>query len=191
VINLGSVTSQTNARKYFQNLIDKGDTTQMNSYLNRLAKDGLTGKSKTDFDAMGSVSSGANTGLSMLQTFETTNPGFYKTAIESAKPFLNISKDQKWVDFTSKIQAAQAGFINALYGAALTDSEQVRANMFTVDFSRDNIDTVKTKLQNLRDLSSEVRTRLLNEERGVFGEESLGSKPSLDTFVSDINQFIR
>jgi len=188
VINLGSVSSQNQARKYFQGLIDTGNTKQMDTYLNRLALEGLSGKSLTDYNSMGTVFSGAQGALQEIDTFAATNPGVYTTAFESAKPFANASRNQDWVSFTAQVQAAQAGYRNALFGAALTPGESALANQFLVDFSRDDIATVKTKLTSMRKLSDEVQSRLLGEQRGVFTDRSL---PSLSTFESPITDFIR
>lgn len=193
VINLGSVSSQTQARKYFQGLMSANDTAGMDSYLNRLALEGLTGKSKTDYDAMGTLSSGTSGALASIDAFSATNPGVYKTAIESGKPFVNASKDQKWVDFTSKVESAQAGYINAVYGANLTGGELERANRYVIDFNTDDIRTIKTKLTNMKNLGNDVRSRLLGEQRGNFSgtSDQTPEKPSLDSFVTNLDQYLR
>ncbi len=185
VINLGSVTAQKNARSYFQKLINQGDTKAMENYLNRLALEGLNGKALTDYNAMGTVFAGVQNAQQDIDSFSSTNPGLYKTAVESAKPFLNVSKDQKWVDFTSKVQAAQAGYRNSLFGAALTPQENALANQFLVDFASDNIATIKTKLNNMRALADSVQTRLLNEQRGVFTDRTVTKEASMSSFEEE------
>src|SRR3990167_3342778 len=81
VINLGAVTTQKNARKYFQGLLNEGNTGKIENYLNRLALEGLTGKTLTDYNSMGTVFAGAQTGLQDIDSFASLNPSLYKTAI--------------------------------------------------------------------------------------------------------------
>lgn len=190
VINLGSVSSQDNARKHFQDLLDRGETGAIESYLNKIALDGLTGKALTDYNAMGTVAAGTINALTNFDTFKATDPSVYKSALESAKPFAKASRDQDWVSFVAQVEAFQAGYRNTLFGAALTDTENAKANGFLIDFQKDDAETALTKLNGMRDLSNEVRERLLKEQRGVFGDYSAPVRTSLDAFVSPITDFI-
>ncbi|KKQ98835.1 MAG: hypothetical protein UT24_C0034G0013 [Candidatus Woesebacteria bacterium GW2011_GWB1_39_12] len=168
VMNLGSVEAQKNARIFFDSLLKENNPQKIESYLSRMALEGLKGKTLTDYNAMGQMYAGVDGAQTLLNNFSVSNPGLWKTVLEKAKPWVTVSKDQKWVAFTAQIEAAQAGYRSALFGAALTPQEFTRSNFFLVDFSRDDIKTVQTKMNGMKELSNEVRTRLINEQKGIF-----------------------
>jgi hypothetical protein len=169
-------------------LIAKGDYKGAENKLKTVAISTLKGEEKTEYNVSRAVASGMNTVDKKIQQLKSDGQtaGIYKNAIESAKPYANISKNQKWVELVSAIQGTQAQYRNDLYGASLTDNELEMSNSFFIDPAQDSLSTMLTKSQGLRDLSERVSRRIINQKLGIDDNAEMAgtSRPSLDSFVA-------
>jgi hypothetical protein len=108
----------------------------------------FTGTEKNNYTNNMNASEGIGVALDYLDTLDTTS-GPYKALAESAKPWLLIEKDQKYVKLNQAIQYNQATIKNKLYGAALTEGEQKYADTFLVN-DTDSFATIENKLNGLK-----------------------------------------
>lgn len=129
--------------------LESGDTKKAQDLINQYAIKSMKGTILNDFNSFNLISSNLNKILADWDKL-ATDSGPYKQWQESGKPFAGVVKDQKWVKFMQSIEENQAKYRNAIYGASLTDNELKSSNRFMVDPSRDDIQTIKTKLQGMQ-----------------------------------------
>jgi len=84
-----------------------------------------------------------------LDTFEQNYGGLWKNALEKGKALAEL-RDPKWVDLVADIGGMQAELRKKFAGVALTPTEAVYLNQFLVDFNRDNVKDMLTKIENLQ-----------------------------------------
>ena len=125
----------------------------------------LTGKQKNDYTLFSMVGTEVNRATLELNRLQSKNFGVYKTLLESAKPYANVSRDQNWVKITASIERAQAQYRNAIFGATLTGYEREAANSFLIDFKTDDLATMQTKLQGIQNFVIDYQSALLNSTK--------------------------
>lgn len=83
----------------------------------------------------------------LLENSKDVTTGPYKTLFESKKPYLLMTKDQKFVDLFNRIELGQAQVRRGFYGTAVTETEAGTAKKFLID-ENDDLSTIWTKLNN-------------------------------------------
>lgn len=168
--------------------LESGDTKKAQDLINQYAVKSMKGTILNDFNSFNLISSNLSKVLADWDKL-ATDSGPYKQWQESGKPFAGVVKDQKWVKFMQGIEENQAKYRNAIYGASLTDNELKSSNRFMVDPSRDDIQTIKTKLQSMQtyaetakkayvDVSIGKPSPMVDDSKLINGEASISSGTS-------------
>lgn len=86
----------------------------------------------------------------VVSQLNSTNVKFgpYKALSESSKPWLDIQRDQKYVELRSLIELGQAQVRKGFFGTAVTDTEAKSAQNFLIT-DNDDLETIKTKTKQL------------------------------------------
>ena len=176
-----SELGKKNAVQKYTNMLNKGQTQEANRFIETLAFQNLGAPQKEDYGVYSDGERIIGNVLADTDKFKENNLSLYKTAIERAKPFVLLQKDQKWVDITSKIEQAQARIRKGFFGTALTGTEKASAEQFLINFDRDDIATAETKLRNMAELAGDIKKRLINEQKGIFTNESSESQRNIIT----------
>lgn len=163
-----SVSTKKDYKQALQKLISSNDTEGINEYLDSLAYQNLKGKRKERFESANDTIGEVGNAFNKFDAFKATNPGIWRSVLESTKPLANVSSKKEWQTFKGQLAEAQAGYKNSIFGAALTPEESKQANAFLIDFERDTAGTIETKMNSMRDLAGRVQQRILNEQRGIF-----------------------
>lgn len=164
--NTSAQANKQNIARVYKSMIDEGKYKEADAYLNQIARQSFTNEEKTAYDLYNGLMGTAKKVEDALVGQVGANK--YKTLLESGKSWIAASKDPKWLALTADIEARQAIVRHALSGAALTPSEMENINKFMVNFNKDTLNDAQIKLQSMEDLNTEIRTRLLNDKKGVF-----------------------
>ena len=161
-------TTADRAANYYQKLINEGKQSEAEHYVNGIIQNGLTGNDAKEFSLYGSAGEQSTRALEEAQKISSNSSGVYKTWLESAKPFADLSHDQNWIKLQQAIELAQAPFLRSIYGTAITATEQSRALKLSVDVSKDDISTIVTKLSGMRQFATDNRNRIVSASVGQY-----------------------
>ena len=165
----------------YAGMMKKGDTKGAQDYLNKLSLDQLSASQKAEFSNYTTAAKVLDTVINDVDTFKKANIGVYNSAVQKAAPFVNLKRDQNWVKVTAAIEEAQAQIRKGFFGTALTKEENQNGDMFLINFNKDDIDTVMTKIANIRSMSDSLRNSMLSMGQGNFygiSDTSSGSSGS-------------
>lgn len=168
-----SVATKNSATKAVNKLLQNGETEKAQALVNQYAVASMKGTIRNDFNSFNLINSNLSNVLSDWDKL-ATDSGPYKQWEESGKPFLGVVKDQKWIKFVQEIEQNQAKYRNAIYGASLTENEKESSNRFMVDPSRDDIKTIRTKIEGMKQYAESALK--------AFVDVSIGKpSPAVDT----------
>lgn len=176
---LGSVAAQERSLKVYTELKKSGQDERASEYLDSIAFLSLSGTARDEFITYSTAASGLDKVIGKFGEFKTANPSLYKTALESAKPIFGASKDQTWVKFVSEIEASQTKIRRGLFGTALTPNETQNSSKFLIDWKADDVNTIETKLGNIRQFLDDTRSSMLAAGQGNYYGDVSGSRDSI------------
>ena len=90
---------------------------------------------------------------------------------KTLKPWLGIPKDQATSEIWQLIQLGQSKLRNAMFGSQLTEPEIRLSNDFIVDLDKDDLPTIKLKLDNLIWLTNNFEDIVFGYAMGLRGAE--------------------
>lgn len=102
-----------------------------------------------------------------LSSFEAVNPNLYKSILEKGKTLAAASKDQKWLDLVSQVEAAQVELRRGFFGTAITDRETATGENLFIDTKKDTLQDMETKLNTLAALANTSAQGILNYALGI------------------------
>ena len=136
----------------------------------------LSGAERSDYDLYDNARAAFEQSFANIQGSDQTS-GPYKSLWESAKPWLTIKKDQRYVDLLQLIEQGQAQLRKGYYGTAVTDSEAVNAKRFLIDPERDDMATIMTKLRGGAEFLAFVNDSKINRSIGI-------DKPKISDYLT-------
>jgi len=163
------VATQKEAKKQIETYLKKGDKESAQDVVYRYAVAAMKGPMKQDISSFHLIDKNFTNVLKEWEEMSFKNAGVYKTWFEAAKPFALTVKDQKWVKFMQMIEENQAKYRNAIYGASLTANELKSSNRFLIDINRDDIKTIKTKLEGMVDYARKAKQGYIDVQLGNIG----------------------
>lgn len=145
-LRFSSVEEAKRIQNNVNSLLNKGDIKGAEDELRSFGYQKLQGTQKTDYDLYDNTIAAFESALGQIDD-SSISAGPYKALYETAKPWLKMKKDKKYVDLKSTIELGQAQLRKGFYGTAVTGTEAANAKNFLIEDS-DDINTIKWKLEN-------------------------------------------
>jgi hypothetical protein len=158
----------------YNEYVANGNLDAAQQLVNDLAVDGMTAEQKNRFTGFGIINSVFQNVKSIENQFAQTNPGVYRTLLEQAKPWAQMSTDPRWQQYVSQVQGAVNAYRNEIFGASLTGNELKAANISLPDWNRDNYQTIMSKLNAMGQYAGTVRESVLRDTTGQYTSSALG-----------------
>jgi hypothetical protein len=101
---------------------------------------------------------------------------------KNIKPWIGVDKDIATAEFNQWAAFGQAALRNGLFGSQLTSGEQQLSNDFLIDLDKDDAQTIKMKIANLKQIAEFHRDLLYGKTMGI--EQKDVPKNELDLYGS-------
>jgi hypothetical protein len=158
----------------------------------------LTGTQKSDYDQWEAADKQIGTLLTDMKKYAELNPNAVKVTVDGLKPLVGKDRNPALAEFLARVEGPQAEIRKAIYGTAVTGSEQGNADNFLISMKlsrSDDMGTIMEKLQNLRSMAAVRRSSLLSSRTGysaddialAFGGDIYNQAPinNMGTSISD------
>ena len=182
------VTAYKNLEKEVNSYLSQGNKAGAQEAIDRVAINTMSAGERQDLVAFDLIDKGLSELLNDWDKLKNINVGVYQQWAESLKPFAKVAKSQKWVNLFAKIEQNQAKYRNSIYGASLTANELKSSQRFMVDPTRDDIETIRTKLQNMVDYSKLATQQYKDFSKGKIG--SIEAAPSTSNVSKADNDYL-
>ena len=185
LVNTGSNYVVENNKALFNKYINDGNVDAAKRLVNTLAIRSMSAEQRNKFTGFGIINDAITSVATLEADFANTNPGIYRTLLENAKPWAQMSTDPRWQGFVAQIQGAINQYRNEIFGASITGNELKAANISLPNWEKDNYGTVMTKLRSMRSFGDTVRNSLVQNTTGQYTLQTTPTEIVQSTSVYD------